>query len=118
MNEFTKGYSEDLRNVPIILTPEAFEAMKTINEKLIQSQVIGFLDFYYGESFIVTTEVSLVGLANLISQAQDGRERILGYGSRKLSEAKTKYHVCKLELLSIVKCLEKIHFFSIQNDTS
>ena len=77
---------------------------------LTQTPVLGFPDFYSGEPFIVTTDASFVGLAYVISQLQDGKERILGYGSRKLSQAETKYHINKLELLSVVTCLEKNEF--------
>ena len=36
--------------------------------------------------------------------------KIICYGSRKLSEAEKKYHINKLELLSVITCLEKNKF--------
>ena len=111
MSELTKRRSEDPKNVQIPLTPEALEATKTIMETLIQAPVLVFPDFYSGKPFIVITDASFVGLAYVISQVQEGKERILGYGSRKLSLAETKYLIIKLELLNVVTCLEKIDFF-------
>ena len=70
-----------------------------------QTPVLGFPDFYSGEPFIVTTDASFVGLAYVISQVQGGKERNLGYERKKLSQAETKYHIKKLELLSVVNCL-------------
>ena len=72
--------------------------------------ILGFPDFYSGKPFIVTTDASFVGLAYIISQVQIGKERILGYGCRKLSEAESRYHINKLELLRVVTCLEKNKF--------
>ena len=48
LSELTKGRNEDPTNVPIILTAEALEAIKTIKEKLTQTPVLGFPDFYSG----------------------------------------------------------------------
>ena len=62
---------------------------------------------------MASTDASCVGFAYIISQEQEGKARILGYGSRKLSAAKSRYHINKLELLNVVTCLEKNKFFSI-----
>ena len=110
LSELTKGHSEHPKNVPITLTPEALKAIDTMKNKLTNAPILGFPDFYSGKPFIVTTDASFVGLAYVISQVQNGKERILGYGSRKLSEAESKYHINKLELLSVVSCLEKNKF--------
>ena len=110
LSELTKGHSEHPKNVPITLTPEALKAIDTMKNKLTNAPILGFPDFYSGKPFIVTTDASFVGLAYIISQVQNGKERILGYGSRKLSEAESKYHINKLELLSVVSCLEKNKF--------
>ena len=48
-----------------------------------------------------------VGISYIISQVQDGVERIICYGSRKLTPAERKCHINKLELLAVVRCLEK-----------
>ena len=110
LSELTKGHSEHPKNVPITLTPEALKAIDTMKNKLTNAPILGFPDFYSGKPFIVTTDASFVGLTYIISQVQNGKERILGYGSRKLSEAESKYHINKLELLSVVSCLEKNKF--------
>ena len=110
LSELTKGHSEHPKNVPITLTTKAMKAIDIMKRKLTNAPILGFPDFYSGKPFIVTTDASFVGLAYIISQEQDGKERILGYGSRKLSEAESRYHINKLELLSVVTCLEKNKF--------
>ena len=88
LTELTKGHSEHPKNVLITLTIEALKAFDTMKRELTNAPTLGFPDFYSGKPFIVTTDASFVGLAYIISQELDGKERILGYGSRKLSEAR------------------------------
>ena len=90
------------KNYPIILTTKALKPIDTMKNKLTQAPIQGFPDFYSENPFIVTTDASFVGLSYIISQEQNRKERIKGYGSRKLSAAKSRYHMNKLELLSIV----------------
>lgn len=116
LSESIKGYTDHPNNLSITLTQDALEAIKTLQKKLTQSLVQGFSDFNSGEPSIVNTDASFVGLAYVISQIQEGRERIVGYGSIKLLEAETKYHINKLALLSVIKCLKK--FFSVQKSLS
>ena len=82
LTELTKGHSEHSKHVPITLTTEALKAIDTMKRKLTNAVILGFPDLYSGKLFIVTTDGSFVGLALIISQEHDGKERILGYGSR------------------------------------
>ena len=75
-----------------------------MKRKLTNAPILGISDSYSGKPFIVTTVANFVGFAYIISQEQNGNERIVGYGSRKLSEAETRYYINKLELLSVVTC--------------
>ena len=75
LSELTKGHYKDPTNVLIALTPKALEAVRAMKKKLTQPPVLGFPDFYSVEPFIVTTAASFVGLAYVISQVQDGKEK-------------------------------------------
>ena len=108
--ELTKGHSKYPKKIPITLTAEALKAIDTMKRKIKNAPILRFPDFYSGKSFIFATDASFVGLAYIISQEQHGKARILGYGSRKLSEAESRYHINKLELLSVVTCLKKNKF--------
>ena len=57
------------------------KAIDIMKRKLTNAPILGFPDFYSGKPFIVTTDASFVGLAYIISQEQDEKKRILGYGS-------------------------------------
>ena len=52
LSEFTKGNSEDPKNVPNTFTPEALEAIKAIKKMLTQAPALGFPDFYSREPLL------------------------------------------------------------------
>jgi hypothetical protein len=50
-----------------------------------------------------------VGIGGVLSQVQDGRERVIAYFSKTLSKPERNYCVTRRELLAIVKTLEHFH---------
>ena len=51
--------------------------------------------------FVLHTDASDQGIGCALHQYQNDRLRVLGYGSRTLVGAETKYHSSKLEFLSL-----------------
>lgn len=51
---------------------------------------------------ILDTDTSDTGIGAVLSQMQDGAERVLAYGSRKLAKAEQNYCTTRRELLAIV----------------
>ena len=96
--------------MPITLTKDAIEAIKIMKSKLISSPILAYPNFYSEHPFIVTTDASFIGIAFIISQIQQGKERIICYVSRKLNEAEKRYHINKLELLAVITAIEKNKF--------
>lgn len=54
------------------------------------------------DAFVLRTDASDVGLGAVLSQVQDGKERVVAYHSRKLNDAETRYTVHERELLAVV----------------
>ena len=52
--------------------------------------------------FILDTDASDVGVGSVLSQVQDGKERVVAYASKKLNSAQQRYSVTRRELLAVV----------------
>ena len=63
--------------------------------------ILGYPDF--SKSFVLHTDASQEGLGAVLYQKQDGKIRVIGYGSRSLTKAEKNYylHSGKLEFLAL-----------------
>ena len=75
----------------------AFDRLK---EALVSSPVLA--QPRHDGQFILDTDASMVGIGAVLSQMQDGQERVVAYSSRRLSDAERRYSVTRLELLAVV----------------
>jgi len=56
--------------------------------------------------FVLDTDASRIGIGAVLSQKQDGKEKVIGYFSRVLSKAERNYCVTRRELLAVVDSLK------------
>ena len=56
----------------------------------------------YSLPFILDTDASGTGVGAVLSQVQEGEERVIAYASRTLTKQKRRYCVTKRELLAVV----------------
>ena len=82
---------------------EAFNCLKT---HLISPPVFALPD--WSQPFLLDTDASDTGIGGVLSQVQDGRERVIAYASRSLTKAERNYCVTRRELLAVVTFLQ--HF--------
>ena len=72
--------------------------------------------------FILDTDASLYGMGAVLSQMQDGEERVICYGSKSFSRSQEKYCTTKRELLAVVHFVTQYrsylvgHHFVIRTD--
>lgn len=70
------------------------------------------LSFPKGEGeFILDTDASKIGIGSILSQRQDGKERVIAYFSRVLSKAEKNYCITRRELLAIVDSLKSFRHY-------
>ncbi|KAK3083689.1 hypothetical protein FSP39_001513 [Pinctada imbricata] len=64
-----------------------------------------------GKQFILDTDASNTALGAVLSQEQDGKEKVIAYMSKSLSRAEESYCVTRKELLAVVVALRKFHSY-------
>ena len=85
---------------------EQEEAWATLKHKLLSAPVLAYPDPQ--KEFILDTDASAFGIGAVLSQVQDGQERVIAYGSRCLTKEERRYCVTRKELLAVVYFLK--HF--------
>ena len=81
---------------------DAFDRLKTL---LTTSTITAFPDFSL--PFRLYTDASTAGLATILAQVREGKERIICCASRSLNQAEKVYPATKLECLAIVWAVAK-----------
>ena len=99
--ELTKASSK------LVWTLEHEASFERLKAALLNPPILAFPDVK-GGNFILDTDASNTGLGAVLSQIQDGKETVLGYFSKVLSDSERKYCITKREMLGVVKGIE--HF--------
>lgn len=87
---------------------EAFQRLKTL---LTEAPLLAY-PRETGE-FILDTDASDVGIGAVLSQVQDGEERVIAYGSKSLEKAERNYCITRRELWAVVHFVEHYRHFLI-----
>ena len=77
------------------------KAVERLFDHLVSPPILGYPDF--SKPFVVHTNASREGLGAVLYHKQDGKMRVIGYGSRSLTKAEKNYflHSGKLEFLAL-----------------
>ena len=112
---FVKGFSTIAKPLhqltekdhKFLWTPECEEAFMALKAALTTPPVLG----YPAEngSYILDADASAVGVGAVLSQIQDGTERVITYYSSTLEHRERQYCVTRRELLAIVKSVKHFH---------
>jgi len=92
------------KNAPFVWQEEQESAFNRLKEVLTSAPVLG-VPRDEG-MFTVDSDASSVGIGAVLSQQQEGREVVIAYASRALSEAEKYYDVTRKELLAVVFALK------------
>ncbi|UYV83713.1 K02A2.6-like [Cordylochernes scorpioides] len=90
-------------------TIDCERAMDKLKQALSSPPMLAYPD--PGEPFILDTDASNTGIGAVLSQTQDGVERVIAYFSKTLSKPERNYCVTRRELLAIVKSIEHFHHY-------
>ena len=90
------------------------DAFHDLRNALLEAPILGHPRFNEKESyFIVDTDWSAINAAigGVLSQVQDGTERVIAYGGARLPDAKTRYAPQKGELFALLHFVNKWSYF-------
>ena len=76
------------------------QAFETLRRRLTEAPILAYPRF--DTPFVLQTDASDYCLGAVLSQTQDGAERVISYGSRSLKPAELNYSTTEKEALSIV----------------
>ncbi|UYV64981.1 K02A2.6-like [Cordylochernes scorpioides] len=113
--KFTPGFSNIARPLHRFLAlwfvwnPDCQRAMEKLKEMLVAAPILAYPR--PGEIYILDTDASNTGISGVLSQVQEGSERVIAYFSKTLSKPERNYCVTRKELLAIVKSIEHFHLY-------
>ena len=79
---------------------ECERAFRGLKGRLVEAPVLAYPRFDL--EFVLDTDASDFGIGAVLSQVQDGQEKVIAYASRALSKAERNYSVTKKEMLALV----------------
>ena len=114
---FVKGFADIAKPLYMLMEKEAVfswtaeceQAFQTLKSALVTPPILAYPS--EKEVFILDTDASSVGLGAVLSQVQDGVEKVVAYYSRVLNSTERKYCVTRRELLAVVKAVDHFHHY-------
>lgn len=94
-------------NRPFSWNPECQSSFDLMKATLVNAPILSYP--LPNGKFILDTDASNVGIGGVLSQTQEGQEKVIGYFSKTLSKPERNYCVTRRELLAVVKSVE--HFY-------
>ncbi len=104
LSDLTKDPKEGEEPPPFEMTPAAVAAFKDLKSRLQSAPILAYPQFDSEEPFILDTDWSgdPGAIGGVLSQVQDGEERVIAYGAKKLNSAEKSYSSHKGELLAAI----------------
>ena len=94
------------KDVPFNWIEDCQEAFDQLKRAFVTPPVLAYPR--YDDPFIVTTDASNDAVGMVLSQVQDGKERVIAYGAKMFTKAQKNYDITEKEALSCVLAIR--HF--------
>ena len=95
------------------LDEKARNAFFELRDALTKTPILAYPDFGSEEPFILDTDWSLDpgAIGGVLSQVQNGQERVIAFGSRKTTKSEGRYSSYKGEMLAIIHFIRHWRYF-------
>ena len=106
--QFVKGYSEIARSLTDLTRdgvkwswgPVEQKAFETLRDTLMSELVMAYPNFSL--PFVVKADASLTAIGYVLTQVADGKERVISYGSKKLSQQQQRWSTYDREFFALI----------------
>ena len=100
---------KDAKRRPLEVTDAMEASFETLKASLVSAPILGFPYFRGPKAgrFILDTDFCAQQIAGILSQDQDGREVVIGYGSKKLNKSQSRWPSTKGELYAGIFYMQK-----------
>ena len=105
--ELTASMNEQKKRLKLEWTEEMERNFKTLKEEFVKGPVRAAPQFNTDSPFQLTTDFSSVAIAAVLSQVQDGTEKVIACAGRKTTSAEKKYPSWKGECSAIIYGIRK-----------
>lgn len=113
--KFVKGFSEIAKplhklcekNSRFSWTEACQTSFEALKQSLMSAPVLAYPKL--GSRFILDTDSSDFASGAVLSQVQDGQERVIAYMSKSMNVHETSYCISRKEILAVVKALKHFH---------
>jgi hypothetical protein len=94
--------------------PQQDRAFQLLKDALLNPPILAYPDYTSDPEdapFVLYTDASNVGIAGILSQKQQGQERIISCVSRALNKAERNYAAAQREMLAVVWSINKLRHY-------
>ena len=99
------------KEIPFVWRPECATAFLRLRDALVRAPILAFPT--ESGDYVLDTDASNFGLGGVLSQIQNGQERVIAYCSRALRPSQRRYCTTKREMLATVSmCIQFRSYFS------
>lgn len=88
-------------------TPQCQQAFDQLKQLLVSPPILAYPRFEI--PFVVHTDASDHAIGGVLSQIQDGKERVIAYFSRQLGKAQRNYSTIEREALAVVSAIQEFY---------
>lgn len=92
-----------------VWTNEANEALENLKLVLTSAPILASADF--SKPFNIHCDASDIAVGGVLTQMQDGVERVIAYMSQKLTDTQRRYHTTEKECYAIIVAFEKFRMW-------
>lgn len=90
-------------------TKECQSAFDTLKDALVSAPILGYPNDK--DQMFLDCDASSVAIGAVLSQHQNGQERVIAYFSKTLNKTQRQYCVTRRELLAIVEAVKHFHHY-------